>query len=88
MYKVLSLITSVLGSVLAGMLFKRVWKLAAGEDRAPDAEDLSRGWIEVLAAAAVHGAITGMVKGATKRASAKSMRRAAERRREPAEVGP
>lgn len=90
MYKVLSLLASVLGGMLAGMLVRRLWKLTAGEDRAPDVEDLDRGWIEVLAAAAVHGAIAGMVKGATKRAGAKSRHRTAERRlgREPAGVGP
>lgn len=85
-YKVLSLVSSVLGGILAGMLFKRIWKLAAGEDEVPDVEDLSRGWVEVLAAAALHGAITGMVKGATKRAGAKRMHRSAAGRasREPA----
>ncbi|MBA9003922.1 MULTISPECIES: DUF4235 domain-containing protein [Thermomonospora] len=74
-YKVLSLVSSVLGGIVAGMLFKRIWKLAAGEDEAPDVEDMSRGWVEVLAAAALQGAITGMVKGATKRAGARSMHR-------------
>lgn len=79
MYKVLSMVFSVLGGMLAGLLFKRIWKLAAGEDEAPDAEDLSRGWIEVMAAAALHGAIAGMVKGATRRAGAKGRQRRAAR---------
>ncbi|TNY36893.1 DUF4235 domain-containing protein [Thermomonospora catenispora] len=79
-YKVLSLVSSVLGGIVAGMLFKRIWKLAAGEDEVPDAKDLDRGWVEVLAAAALQGAITGMVKGATKRAGAKGMHRSAAAR--------
>jgi Protein of unknown function (DUF4235) len=37
--KPLSLLVSVLGGVLAGVIFKRIWKLAAGEDDAPMATD-------------------------------------------------
>ncbi|REE95851.1 DUF4235 domain-containing protein [Thermomonospora umbrina] len=85
-YRVMSLVFGVLGGLIAGMLFKRLWKLAAGEDATPDAEDLDRGWVEVMAAAAMQGAILGMVRGASKRASATGKRRKAERKaaKEPA----
>jgi hypothetical protein len=31
LYKPVSLVVSILGGTLAGLIFKRVWKLAAGE---------------------------------------------------------
>jgi hypothetical protein len=46
----LSILVSVLGGALAGAIFKRVWKAAAGEDEAPKATDGARGWREVLVA--------------------------------------
>jgi hypothetical protein len=38
LYKPLGMAAGVLGGVLASAIFKRVWKLAAGEDEAPKAE--------------------------------------------------
>jgi hypothetical protein len=32
LYKPVSILISVLGGVLAGAIFKRIWKIAAGED--------------------------------------------------------
>lgn len=52
------------GGLIAGMLFKRTWKLVAGEDDTPDAGDLDRGWAEILIAATIQGAIAGAVKAA------------------------
>ena len=49
-YKPLSVLVSVLGGILAGAIFKRVWKVAASEEDAPKATDAQRGWREVLAA--------------------------------------
>ncbi|WP_425568173.1 DUF4235 domain-containing protein, partial [Nonomuraea rubra] len=57
----------LLGGALASALFKRAWKLASGQDDAPDADDLERGWTEVLVAAALQGAIFGLVKAAVHR---------------------
>jgi len=67
LYKVVSLLVSVLGGILAGAIFKRVWKLAADEDEAPTATDVRRGWAEVLVAAALQGAIFALVKPALDR---------------------
>ena len=36
-------------------MFKQVWKLASGDDDAPNAGDEDRGWGEILAAAAIAG---------------------------------
>ena len=56
LYKPFGIVASVLGGVIAGAIFKRVWKLAAHEDEAPDATDAQRGWGEVLIAATLQGA--------------------------------
>jgi hypothetical protein len=71
-YKPVSLLVSVLGGILAGAIFKQVWKLAAHEDEAPKATDIERGWPEVLAAAAVQGAIFALVKAALDRGAAQA----------------
>jgi hypothetical protein len=52
------------GGLIAGMIFKRTWKLVAGQDDTPDAGDLDRGWAEVMIAATLQGAIAGAVKAA------------------------
>ena len=52
------------GGLLAGAIFKKIWKLAAGEDEAPKATDASRGWREILTAAALQGAIFAVVRAA------------------------
>ncbi|HEX3964216.1 MAG TPA: DUF4235 domain-containing protein [Trebonia sp.] len=70
LYKLVSLLASVLGGMLAGAIFKRVWKLAAGEDEAPRATDIRRGYREVLLAATLEGAIFALVKAALDRGAA------------------
>jgi hypothetical protein len=70
LYKPVSLLVSVLGGVLAGVIFKWVWKLAAGQDEAPKARDRERGFGEVLLAAALQGAIFALVKAAVDRGAA------------------
>ena len=52
------------GGLIAGALFKRTWKLVAGQDDTPDAGDMDRGWAEILIAATIQGAIAGAVKAA------------------------
>lgn len=70
MYKVVSLLVSVLGSILAAAIFKRVWKLVAGEDEAPQATDADRGWPEILIAAGLHGALFAVIRAGLDRAAA------------------
>jgi hypothetical protein len=70
LYKPLSLLVSVLSGVLAGATFKKIWKLAAGEDDAPKATDIDRSWREILVAAALQGAVFAAVKAALDRATA------------------
>ncbi|MCW2938902.1 MAG: hypothetical protein JWN00_1887 [Actinomycetia bacterium] len=76
LYKPLSLVFSVLGGLLAGRVFTQLWKAAAGEQAAPQATDESRTWREVLIAAALHGAVFGLVKAAVDRAGTQGVRKA------------
>jgi predicted metal-dependent enzyme (double-stranded beta helix superfamily) len=69
-YKPVSLLVSVLGGMLAGAIFKQVWKLTAGEQEAPEASDIRRGTREVLIAATIQGAIFALVKAALDRGAA------------------
>jgi hypothetical protein len=70
LYKPVGLLASVLGGMLAAAIFKKVWKLAAGEDEAPKATDAHRGWPEILAAAALQGALFAVVRAAIDRTAA------------------
>ncbi|GIF13198.1 DUF4235 domain-containing protein [Actinoplanes teichomyceticus] len=73
--KPVNLALGIAAGTLAGMVFKQVWKLATGDDDAPDAGDEERGWGEVLAAAALQGAIFAVVKAAVHRSSAAGAKR-------------
>ena len=75
LYKPTGMLVSVLGGVLAGAIFKQVWKVAFSEDDAPKATDADRSWREVLLAAAVQGAIFGLVKAAVDRGAAEGTRK-------------
>ncbi|MGI5287635.1 DUF4235 domain-containing protein [Nonomuraea polychroma] len=78
--KAVSLGMSMASAALAAALFKRVWKLASGQDDAPDADDLERGWTEILIAAGVQGAIFGLVKATVHRAGAQTFQRRERRK--------
>jgi len=69
-YKPLGLLVSVAGGVVAGAIFKRIWRAVAHEDEAPEATDAGKSWSEVLAAAAAQGAVFGGVKALIDRAGA------------------
>jgi hypothetical protein len=74
-YKPVSILVSVLGGMLAASIFKRIWKLAAGEADAPKATDARYGWRAVLAAATLQGAVYGLVKAALDRGAAEGTRK-------------
>ena len=50
LYKQVDLIAGMVGGLLAGLIFKRVWKLI-GRGGAPKPTDERRGWGEILLAA-------------------------------------
>ncbi len=74
-YKPVGLLLGVGAGMVAGFVFKEVWKLASGDDDAPNATDEDRGWGEILAAAALQGAIFALVKAAVDRGGAAGVRR-------------
>jgi hypothetical protein len=70
LYKPLGLGFSVLGGILAGTIFKQIWKRISGEEEAPKATESEYGWREILPAAAAEGAVFGLVKAAVDRGGA------------------
>jgi hypothetical protein len=75
LYRPLGLAAGMAGGLVASAIFKQVWKRVAGEEDAPEATDESRGWREVLIAAAVQGAIFALVKAAIDRSGAVGVKR-------------
>ncbi|TVT36878.1 DUF4235 domain-containing protein [Amycolatopsis rhizosphaerae] len=75
LYKPLSLVVSALGGVLAGAIFKQSWKAISGEAEAPKATSTEHTLREVLLAAALQGAIFGVVKAAFERGGAEVFHR-------------
>lgn len=73
-YKPIGLAGSILAGAAAGMIFNRVWRAAAGDDRAPSSVDERRGWTEILIAAGLQGAIFAVVRAAVDRASRTGVR--------------
>jgi Protein of unknown function (DUF4235) len=70
LYKPVGLVFSVLGAMAAGALFKQLWRLSRGEEASPKATDQDRSWREALTAAAIEGAVFGLVKAAVDRGGA------------------
>jgi hypothetical protein len=75
LYKPFGLLFGILGGLVAGAIFKRVWSVVADEEEAPKATDERRGWAEIAAAAAAEGAVFGGIKALIDRAGATSFAR-------------
>ncbi|HLI73628.1 MAG TPA: DUF4235 domain-containing protein [Acidimicrobiales bacterium] len=76
LYKPVGLAAGAIGGALATATFRRVWKLIAGEDEAPNARTRDRAWVDVIAAAALQGAVFGAVTATIDRLGAKGFARA------------
>jgi hypothetical protein len=72
-YRPIGLLVSVLGGILAGALFKQMWKRVSDKEDPPRAKESEYGWREVLPAAALQGALFGLVKAAVDRSGAASV---------------
>jgi len=74
-YRPVGLLAGAAAGLVAGAVFKQVWRLAGGDSDAPDALDEERSWAEILAAAALQGAIFALVKAAVDRGTARGVQR-------------
>ncbi|SCL33359.1 Protein of unknown function [Micromonospora nigra] len=74
-YKPVGVLMGFAAGAVAGIIFRQVWKLADPEGEAPSPTDEDRGWVEVLAAAAIQGAIFSAVRAAVDRGGAVGVRR-------------
>jgi Protein of unknown function (DUF4235) len=75
-YKPFGLLLGAGAGLVSGLVFKQIWKVAGRDDDAPSATDEDRGWGEILAAAALQGAIFAVIKAAVDRAGAAGVRKA------------
>ena len=75
LYRPLGLLFGVLGGVVASALFGQIWKQISGDQETPDATDRDQDWTQVLLAAAIQGAVFGLVKAAIDRGGAKGWER-------------
>ncbi|TCB96006.1 DUF4235 domain-containing protein [Micromonospora zingiberis] len=74
-YKPVGVLMGIAAGAIAGTIFRQVWKVAAGDGEAPNATDEDRRWGEILAAAALQGAIFAIVRAAVDRGGAVGVRR-------------
>lgn len=73
-YKPVGLVAGAVAGAVAGLVFKEIWRRASGDDDMPNATDESRGWTEILVAAALQGAIFAVVKASIDRGGAQGVR--------------
>ena len=57
LYKPVAIVAGIIGGLLSGLIFKRVWKVAGRGTDPPAPLDSERGWGEILLAAGLHGTI-------------------------------
>jgi hypothetical protein len=74
-YKPVGLLLGIGAGAVAGIVTKKIWQLASGDDDTPNATDEERGWGEILIAAALQGAIFALVKAAVDRGGASGVRK-------------
>lgn len=74
-YKPLGMAFGAVGGVVAGAVFRKVWRLIDDKQEAPRPTDEDRGWREVLVASALHGMIFALVRAAVDRSGAAGVRR-------------
>jgi hypothetical protein len=76
LYKPWGVIAGVAGGIVAGRVFKQVWRLVRGEDQAPGATNPAHSWTEAALAAALQGAVFGGIKALVDRGAASGFAKA------------
>ena len=75
LYRPFGLFFSVLGGIIAATIFKQIWKRASGKEDAPQPKESEYGWLEILPAAMLQGALYGLVKAAVDRRGARAFQK-------------
>jgi len=70
LYKPFAIVAALVASLAAGAIFKRLWALLARQTEMPKALEQHRGWVEIVAAGMLRGAVFGGTKAVVKRAFA------------------
>ena len=74
-YKPVDLVAGLLASLVAGLIFRRVWRIIGRGDGAPKPTDARQGWGEILLAAGLQGTIFALVKASVDRGAAEGIRK-------------
>ena len=75
LYKPVGIVAGMIAGFLASKLFELVWGRISESDP-PDPEDRDGGWGEIVASAAISGAIFAAVRAVVRRGGAKGFERA------------
>jgi hypothetical protein len=73
-YRPVVMVFGAAAGALAGSAFDRIWRTVSGTGSVPHAVDEDRGLAEILAAAALQGAVFATVKAVVERAGASGAR--------------
>ena len=74
-YRPVDLIADIIGGLLAGLIFRRVWSIIEHGEDAPKPTDRQRGWREILAAAGLYGMVSALIKAIIDRGAAEGTRK-------------
>ena len=75
MYKPVGILVGLIAGAVASQLFERLWA-AVGTGEPADPEDRDGSWLEIVASAALMGAIFGAVRAVVQRGGAIGFERA------------
>ena len=74
-YRPVDLIADIIGGLLAGLIFRRVWSIIEHGEDAPKPTDRQRGWREILVAAGLYGMVSALIKAVIDRGAAEGTRK-------------